>query len=136
MKDHRPVVVSTDASYNDGIAGIAGIVNGRDCRVLFFDVVQVDRSSDGERLALEKAILIARQAGWRRVTFRTDCEGIRPRAKMRPGWRVEVIPRHLNAAAHNCCREALKLWRAGLQGKPSMEGREREELAAGRAARI
>lgn len=136
MKDHRPVVVSTDASYRDGIAGIAGLVNGRDNRVLFFDVVQVTRSSDGERLALEKAIQIARKAGWRRVTFRTDCEGVKPRAKMRPGWRIEVVPRQLNDAAHNCCREALRVWSTGLQGKPSMEPREREELAAGRAEKM
>lgn len=136
MKDHRPVVISTDASFRDGHAGIAGVLDGRDHRILFFDVVQVDKSSDGERLALEKAILIARKAGWRRVVFRIDCEGLKPRSKMRIGWRVDVIPRGLNAAAHACCREALRVWETGRAGKPSMGAREREETAAGRAARM
>lgn len=136
MKDHRPVFISTDASYRDGVAGIAAVLDGRDHRVLFFDVVEVDRSSDGERLALEKAIMVARRAGWRRVVFRTDCEGLKPRSRMRAGWRVDVIPRRMNAAAHACCREALRVWEQGCAGRPSMGFREREEIAAGRTARI
>lgn len=136
MKDHRPVVISTDASYRDGYAGIAGVLHGRDHRVLFFDVVEVKNSSVAERLALEQAMHVAWGAGWRRVVFFTDLESVRPRSKMRSGWRVEVVPRYANTVAHHCCREAFRVWEKGRAGKPSMSAQQRDRIAAGRDARM
>lgn len=112
--------ISCDASVRDGYAGIAGILEGRDVRVLFLDVGEGWGSATAERRALEKAMQIARDAGWRRVVFRTDCKHLKVRCRMLEGWSLEYIPRKHNVAAHTCARQALKLWEGGRTGQPTM----------------
>lgn len=113
--------ISCDASVRDGNAGVAAVLEGRDVRVLFLDVAVVENSSDGERMALEKAMAIARRAGWTRAIFRTDCKGLKPKCELLEGWTIERVPRGWNIAAHTCATQALKLWEAGCGGRPTIE---------------
>lgn len=113
--------VWTDASFRDGVAGVAGVVmeRGGRTRVLFMDVLLTGSSAAGERAALERAMGIAGAAAWPRVVFRCDMEGLARatrRGGLRRGWSVEVVPRQLNRAAHVAARQALKVWEAGRDG--------------------
>ena len=112
--------ISCDASVRDGYAGIAAVLEGRDVRVLFLDVAEGWGSAKAERCALEKAMEIARGAGWRNVLFRTDCKAIKVRCKMLEGWHLEYVPRKHNVGAHVCARQALKLWESGRSGEPTI----------------
>lgn len=94
----EPEVVWTDASFCDGIAGLAvcGAL-GEHCRQ-----VEASTSTHAEVLALRWAREIARAADIRDLTFRTDCEAAYKRFGQPPKgfhWIVEQVPRSQNQRA-------------------------------------
>lgn len=118
----RPPLVKiwTDASHHDGVAGLAGWIRDRGGdRVLFMDVVLSTSSGIAERLALERAMTIARRAHWRRVCFYTDAKkcwrGIP--TKREDGWDIHWVPRRENQQANVVSREVRQLWEAWNRGE-------------------
>lgn len=107
--------VNVDTKYRDGMAALAvvGAIGTHS------KVVPCRASFDGEVKALEFAMEIAAEQRVDQVTFRTDCTSaahpskrtIRSAELMRahPSWRVVVVPRRQNVAAHGV---AAKAWRA------------------------
>lgn len=115
--------VSVDASYVGGWACIAGVLEARDARVLFIDVVKARGSGDAERMALQKAMVIASDAKWRQVVFLHDSDNVDAPAKFADqdwSWTLQRVPRTANVAAHTVAKEGLKLWQAGRDERGTM----------------
>lgn len=120
----EPVIyVSSDASYRDGLAGIAyhGDQLGSDARV-----VECRNSSEAELRALLLGMAAAERAGLAEVTFKTDdvsaaqpdlgeSEQLRPLREQVTGylarhstdWRIERVRRGENGIANRLAREVL-----------------------------
>lgn len=97
-KEPPDSVVYVDASYRDGLAGLAvvGALGEHTQKT------KASSSVHAEVLALRWAMDMARAAGMKDLTFRTDCQAAfnalcRSSKKMR--WTVEQIPRRRNVRA-------------------------------------
>jgi hypothetical protein len=90
--------VYVDASYRDGVAGLAVVgALGEHARL-----VAATTSTQAETMALRWAMEIAHAADARNLTFRTDCSTALAAVgsgSRRRGWVVEQIPRYRNRQA-------------------------------------
>ncbi len=122
MSAREAVKVNVDASYDDGVAGIAFESSLLGC---WSEVVDARSATHAEFLALLAAMNRAREQEIARVDFRTDCPacaepwkgGSRFLAEVRalvraglgehPQWRVVLVLRTSNVLPHKLARRAL-----------------------------
>lgn len=103
--DLRAGYVYVDASYADGIAGLAivGALGTHTQRA------EAQTSTQAESLAMRWAMKLARDRQLTDLTFCTDCSAVRNMAgqgRKNERWTVELIPRHKNAAADRLAGQA------------------------------
>lgn len=102
-------MISVDASYRDGIAGIAVYFLDRKP---FTQIIQSRSSMEAEVQAMRRAMDLAREY-WddapNQVTFRTDCDGVFKMFR-KTVWNVVWIPRSKNKNANQLARQALRTY--------------------------